>query len=51
MLFINLVVNNNNSTALHYASSKSRVEIVKLLISRGASVNIQDDQGSLPLHR
>ncbi|PBL04331.1 ankyrin, partial [Armillaria gallica] len=35
----------------HYAASKSRLEIGKLLISRGADINAKDRAGQVPLHR
>ncbi|KZT73179.1 ankyrin, partial [Daedalea quercina L-15889] len=35
----------------HYAASKSRVDIGKLLISRGADINARDNANQLPLHR
>ena len=38
-------------TALLYAASKGREEIVRLLMSRGAEVNLADKLGATPLHR
>ncbi|KAF8871761.1 ankyrin repeat-containing domain protein, partial [Infundibulicybe gibba] len=35
----------------HYAASKSRIDIGKLLISRGADINAKDKANQLPLHR
>ncbi|KAH9850290.1 ankyrin repeat-containing domain protein, partial [Lenzites betulinus] len=35
----------------HYAASKSRVEIGKTLIARGADINARDRANQLPLHR
>ncbi|KAH7928124.1 ankyrin, partial [Leucogyrophana mollusca] len=35
----------------HYAASKSRVDIGRLLISRGADINARDKANQLPLHR
>ncbi|KAJ7082852.1 ankyrin repeat-containing domain protein [Mycena belliarum] len=47
-------VNRKNSkgiSPLHYAASKSRIEIGKLLISRGADINAKDKANQVPLHR
>ncbi|TFK33447.1 ankyrin repeat-containing domain protein [Crucibulum laeve] len=38
-------------TPLHYAASKSRIDIGRLLISRGADINAKDKANQLPLHR
>ncbi|KAF9532672.1 ankyrin repeat-containing domain protein, partial [Crepidotus variabilis] len=35
----------------HYAASKSRIDIGKLLISRGADINSRDNANQLPMHR
>ncbi|EIM88339.1 ankyrin, partial [Stereum hirsutum FP-91666 SS1] len=35
----------------HYAASKSRIDIGKFLISRGADINARDKANQLPLHR
>ncbi|KAF8193382.1 ankyrin repeat-containing domain protein, partial [Pholiota molesta] len=35
----------------HYAASKSRIDIGRLLISRGADINAKDKANQLPLHR
>ncbi|KJA25038.1 hypothetical protein HYPSUDRAFT_135242 [Hypholoma sublateritium FD-334 SS-4] len=35
----------------HYAASKSRIDIGRLLISRGADINARDKANQLPLHR
>ncbi|KII89691.1 hypothetical protein PLICRDRAFT_108003, partial [Plicaturopsis crispa FD-325 SS-3] len=35
----------------HYAASKSRVDIGKFLISRGADINAKDKANQVPLHR
>ncbi|KAJ7220291.1 ankyrin repeat-containing domain protein, partial [Mycena pura] len=35
----------------HYAASKSRIDIGKLLISRGADINAKDNANQVPLHR
>lgn len=37
-------------TLLHYAVLRNRVDIMKFLIKNGASVKIQDNQGTSPLH-
>ncbi|KAI0806152.1 ankyrin repeat-containing domain protein [Irpex lacteus] len=36
---------------LHYAASKSHVDISKLLIARGADINARDKANQTPLHR
>ncbi|KAJ7671446.1 ankyrin repeat-containing domain protein [Mycena polygramma] len=43
--------NNKGLTPLHYAASKSRIDIGKLLISRGADINAKDKANQVPLHR
>ncbi|KAF8151013.1 ankyrin repeat-containing domain protein, partial [Crassisporium funariophilum] len=35
----------------HYAASKSRIDIGRLLISRGADINARDKANQHPLHR
>ncbi|KDQ15858.1 hypothetical protein BOTBODRAFT_107855, partial [Botryobasidium botryosum FD-172 SS1] len=35
----------------HYAASKGRVEIGKLLLERGADINAKDRSNQIPLHR
>ena len=40
----------NNDTPLHVAAGMGRTPIVKLLIDKGASVNITNYIGSTPLH-
>jgi ankyrin repeat protein len=43
--------NDSGNTALHAAASWNKeTDIVKLLISRGASTNIKNDRGRTPLH-
>ena len=39
----------NGQTALHIAAMNGKVDILTILIARGANVNIQDDQGITPL--
>jgi ankyrin repeat protein len=39
----------NNFTPLHLAVLKGRYEIVKLLLEKGANLNIQNDDGYVPL--
>lgn len=38
-----------NATPLHYAASENKVEIVDLLLRRGASVNVRMTTGETPL--
>jgi len=40
-----------NRTSLHYACSKNKAEVVKLLVKEGADVNVADETGATPLHR
>ncbi|KAM3722953.1 Acyl-CoA-binding domain-containing protein [Dirofilaria immitis] len=40
----------NQLTALHWASDRGRLELVDFLVSAGADVNIQDYDGQTPLH-
>ncbi len=42
--------NNNNNTPLHYTVKNNNEEIVKLLLQRGAKVNIRNDKGETPLN-
>lgn len=39
----------NGQTALHMAAMNGKVDILTILIARGANVNIQDDEGVSPL--
>ncbi|KAH9997168.1 ankyrin [Russula compacta] len=43
--------NDKGITPLHYAASKSRIEIGRFLISRGADINARDKANQHPLHR
>jgi len=43
--------NDKGLTPLHYAASKSRIDIAKFLISRGADINAKDRANQVPLHR
>jgi ankyrin repeat protein len=38
-----------DSTALHVAAWQSRPDLVKVLIDRGADVNVKDSKGRTPL--
>jgi ankyrin repeat protein len=40
----------NGKTALHLASQRENVEILKILVAAGASIDIRDDKGYTPLH-
>jgi hypothetical protein len=40
----------SRNTALHYAAREGNVKVAKLLIDRGADVNVRDSQGWTPLH-
>jgi ankyrin repeat protein/L-ascorbate metabolism protein UlaG (beta-lactamase superfamily) len=41
---------NNFMTPLHCAVQSGNVDIVKLLVERGAKINVQDEDGMTPLH-
>jgi 26S proteasome non-ATPase regulatory subunit 10 len=36
---------------MHYACSKNRMAIARLLVENGAELNLQDKYGATPLHR
>ena len=40
----------NGSTALHYASAKGQVEVIKLLVEHGADKEAKTANGATPLH-
>lgn len=40
----------NGYTPLHAAASYGNIELLKLLVSRGGDINIQDAEGDTPLH-
>ena len=40
----------NLQTALHLAVERQHVQIVKLLVRKGANLNIPDKDGDTPLH-
>ncbi|MFV9875284.1 MAG: ankyrin repeat domain-containing protein [Rickettsiales endosymbiont of Dermacentor nuttalli] len=44
------IQNNIEFTPFHYAVIKGHSNIVKILFSKGADVNIQDKDGNIPLH-
>lgn len=39
----------NGQTALHFAAMNGKIDIISILIARGAKIDIQDDQGVTPL--
>jgi len=39
-----------NNSALHYAVASGNVDIIKLLLDEGMSVNLTDTYGRTPLH-
>ncbi|GEQ70219.1 hypothetical protein JCM33374_g3895 [Metschnikowia sp. JCM 33374] len=40
----------NGYTPIHAAASYGHIELLKLLVSRGGDINIQDNEGDTPLH-
>ena len=44
------VKNDRGLTALHYAAGAGHKEIAEFLISKGADLNVRDNDGSSPLH-
>lgn len=40
----------NGYTPIHAAASYGHTELLKLLISRGGDINVQDNEGDTPLH-
>ncbi|EGC36131.1 hypothetical protein DICPUDRAFT_151426 [Dictyostelium purpureum] len=47
---INMMEFDKGTTALHIACSRGNKQIIELLVSRGADVNVQDNRGVTPLH-
>lgn len=45
------MASNTGGTALHFATSKSNIDVVKALLAAGASARVKDKRGQLPLHR
>jgi uncharacterized protein len=42
-------IDKDGNTALHFAADRGYIEIVKLLLSRGALLNLVDTEGNTPL--
>lgn len=40
----------NGYTPIHAAASYGHIELLKLLVSRGGDINVQDTEGDTPLH-
>lgn len=47
---VDATVGENGVSALHMASRDGSFEIVKLLLERGASLELEDDNGNRPVH-
>lgn len=45
------MTSNTGGTALHFATSKSNIDVVRALLAAGASARVKDKRGQLPLHR
>jgi ankyrin repeat protein len=43
-------INEKQQTALHIAVNKALIEVVRVLLSLGANVCVQDNDGDTPLH-
>ena len=43
--------NNRKCSALHYASSKQHIDLVRILLENDAKVNVSDVRRETPLHR
>lgn len=46
--FINQRIGSKNDTALHYACSRNRFDVVQVLVEAGADVNCKNDNGFTP---
>lgn len=44
------VTNEGGMSALHFAAKAGQMEVTQFLISKGADVNAQDNEGNTPLH-
>ncbi|TKX23940.1 putative 26S proteasome regulatory subunit p28 [Elsinoe australis] len=42
---------NSGQTALHFAASKSHLDVARKLVAKGATARVKDRRGQLPLHR
>ncbi len=45
------VTDNNGDTVVHWAATKGHLEIVEILLSEGAALDIANKQGWTALHR
>ena len=46
---VNVNVSKNKHTVLHYACDQGQLEVVKLLLEKGADVNAKNEEGETPL--
>ncbi|KAL5988526.1 hypothetical protein ACLOJK_036291 [Asimina triloba] len=46
----NYIADSEGRTPLHWAVDRGHMNVVELLISRDANVNMQDNDGQTPLH-
>ena len=45
-----VITQNKEQTVLHYAAENGCIDMMKLLLSQGADINVQDRDGKTPIH-